>query len=52
MPSGANASKTASLPEEASDQRYRELIRSQERLRLLLEITNHVVSKLDLPDLP
>jgi formate hydrogenlyase transcriptional activator len=55
MPSGANASETAPLPEEApgrgNDQRYRELIRSQERLKLLLEITNRVVSKLDLPDL-
>jgi len=55
MPSGANASETAPLPEEApgrgNDQRYRELIRSQQRLKLLLEITNRVVSKLDLPDL-
>ena len=55
MPSGAKAPETAPLPEEApgkgNDQRYRELIRSQERLKLLLEITNRVVSKLDLPDL-
>ncbi len=49
MQSGANAPEQAPLPE--VDDRYQELIRTQDRLRLLLEITNRVVSKLELPDL-
>ena len=50
MPSAANAPETAPLPEEGDD-RYQALIRAQERLKLLLEITNRVVSRLELSDL-
>ena len=50
MPSGANATEITPLPEEGDD-RYQALIRAQERLKLLLEITNQVVSKLELSDL-
>jgi len=50
MPPGANAPETAPLPEEGDD-RYQTAIRAQERLKLLLQITNCVVSKLELSDL-
>ena len=50
MPSGPNATEIDSLPKEGDD-RYQALIRTQERLKLLLEITNRVVSKLELTDL-
>ena len=50
MPSRANATEIAPLPEEGDD-RYQALIRAQERLKLLLEITNRVVSELELSDL-
>ena len=49
MPSGAKTTEITPLPEESGH--YRALIRSQQRLELLLEITNHVVSKLELSDL-
>jgi len=50
MPSGADAPERAPLPQEIND-RYGALVRAQERLQLLLEITNRVVSKLELSDL-
>jgi len=50
MPSGANAPETAP-PREEGDDRYQALMGAQERLTLLLEITNRVVSKLELSDL-
>jgi formate hydrogenlyase transcriptional activator len=50
MPPGANAPETAPLPEKVDD-RYQTAIRAQERLKLLLQITNRVVSKLELSDL-
>lgn len=49
MLSGANAPEQAQSSK--ADDRLQELIRAQDRLRLLLEITNRVVSKLELPDL-
>ena len=50
MPSRGNAPETAPLPQDG-DSSYQALLRTQERLRLLLEITNRLVSKLALPDL-
>lgn len=50
MPTGANAPETAPFPQDPEG-RYRALLRTEERLRLLLEITNRVVSKLELSDL-
>jgi formate hydrogenlyase transcriptional activator len=50
MPSGANAPETAPSRDDANG-RYQALVRAGDRLKLLLEITNRLVSKLDLPDL-
>jgi len=50
MPSGANAPETTPVPQDGEG-RHQALLRTEDRLTLLLEITNRLVSKLDLPDL-
>ena len=50
MPSGANAPEITPVPQDG-ESRYQALLRTEYRLTLLLEITNRLVSKLDLPDL-